>query len=316
MKMSQLYLTSNFKPVKVIFLKKRNFRRPRSKPMSTMSAPAHTSRRIAGLMNLIVERSQLLSCVKESWFKFKTVTRSGLTLTIESLKDWFNKFKNCAALLTIIPVYNMKPTNDFMQPMLVVIGALQAFASAILLFRDTNTDLILYIAIKRLLQGCIHEDGLADVADASGKFDRLSKLTIIRDSKTGVFGTLALMMSLTIEYAVLKRVNNFEAIKIAAVCNFVSYSSLLWHWICLPHAYDSHKLVLRERSVITFLVVTAATLFLCFDWKRAFVLIVQMIVLNLWFNIWAWKTLGGKTGDTLGAIKLLSEMLSMMCLSV
>ncbi|XXN19779.1 MAG: adenosylcobinamide-GDP ribazoletransferase [Candidatus Hodgkinia cicadicola] len=305
-KINQLYLTSDFKPVKVIFIKKRCFKQPRLKL---------TARAPLALIEATPNYSRPTSCIKSSWLKFKTIITNNLMLITSLFKDWINKIKNCIALLTIIPVYNIKPTDDFMQAALAVIFATQALVSPIILLRNDNADLITYIATKRLLQGCIHEDGLADLADASNKFDKQSKLIVIKDSKTGVYGTLALMLSLTMEYVMLKHVDNFEAAKIAATCNLIGYSSLLWHWVCLPHAYAPWKLVLRKQSVIMFLTFTIAMLLACFSWKRAIAVIAQMILLNMWFNIWSLRTLGGNTGDTLGTIKLLSEMLSMMCLS-
>lgn len=100
-------------------------------------------------------------------------------------------------------------------------------ANAALAFRTSETDTILYITIKRLLQGCIYEDGLADIADSSGGHTKQSKLTVIKDSKTGVFGTLALMFLLTTEYVLLKRLSFVKAIKTTTICNLIGYFSML-----------------------------------------------------------------------------------------
>ncbi|XXM90212.1 adenosylcobinamide-GDP ribazoletransferase [Candidatus Hodgkinia cicadicola] len=223
--------------------------------------------------------------------------------------------KNCIALLTVIPVRNIKPTDDFLQPMLLVAGVIQAIGSTMLAFRNSNADLILYIAIKRLIQGCIYEDGLADLADASGVYNKHSKLSAIKDPKTGVLGTLALFLTLSLEYTLLKPLNNIKAIKTTTACALIGYSSMLWHWMCLPHAYDTHKLVLRKTNVLMCTAITVTTLFVCYDFVRASAIMIQTICLNVWFNKWSLTNLGGKTGDTLGAIKLLSETLSMICLS-
>ncbi|XXN13658.1 MAG: adenosylcobinamide-GDP ribazoletransferase [Candidatus Hodgkinia cicadicola] len=271
----------------------------------------------------ITHRSAKIARTKRYWgfwanefrFRLKTAAANRLTQTASFVESALNKLKNCVALLTSAPIYELKPTNDFLQPILTVAIVTQMAAAAALAFRTSETDIILYIAIKRLLQGCIYEDGLADIADSNGGHTKQSKLIIIKDSKTGVFGTLALMFLFTTEYVLLKRLNFVKAIKTTTICNLIGYSSMLWHWICLPHAYNSHKLVLRRNNVIICAATVSALLFVYFDWIRAIVVIIQTIILNIWFNVWSLTNFAGCTGDTLGTIKLLSETLSFVCLS-
>jgi adenosylcobinamide-GDP ribazoletransferase len=54
-----------------------------------------------------------------------------------------------------------------------------------------------------VLTGALHEDGLADCADALGGRDRETALTIMRDSRIGSFGALALILSLALRASVL-----------------------------------------------------------------------------------------------------------------
>ncbi len=55
----------------------------------------------------------------------------------------------------------------------------------------------LAVTAQILITGGLHEDGLADVADGfGGGRDRESKLAIMRDSRIGVYGALALGLSL------------------------------------------------------------------------------------------------------------------------
>ncbi|AUG33730.1 Adenosylcobinamide-GDP ribazoletransferase [Candidatus Hodgkinia cicadicola] len=248
-------------------------------------------------------------------FRLKTATTNALTQTVSFIESAFNKLKNCVALLTILPVYNLRPMNDFLQPILIVAIVTQMVASAALAFGTSDVDIILYITLKRLLQGCVYEDGLADVADSSGRHTKQAKLTIIKGSKTGAFGMLSLMLLFTTEYVLLKRLSPAKAIKTTTICNLIGYSSMLWHWTCLPHAYDSHKLILRRNNAIVCAITVCALLFVYFDCVRAIVVIIQIITLNIWFNVWSLANLAGCTGDTLGTIKLLSEMLSFVGLS-
>src|SRR5262249_36741698 len=54
-----------------------------------------------------------------------------------------------------------------------------------------------------VVTGCLHEDGLADLADSFGARARERKLEIMRDSKIGTYGVCALFMSLLLRSAAL-----------------------------------------------------------------------------------------------------------------
>ena len=59
----------------------------------------------------------------------------------------------------------------------------------------------LAVAATLVVTGCLHEDGLADVADAFGGATRERKLEIMRDSRVGTYGACALSMSLLLRTA-------------------------------------------------------------------------------------------------------------------
>ncbi len=63
---------------------------------------------------------------------------------------------------------------------------------------------VLAIGTIMLATGCLHEDGLADTADGiGGGKTREQKLAIMRDSRIGVYGTSALMLSLMLRAGAL-----------------------------------------------------------------------------------------------------------------
>ena len=53
--------------------------------------------------------------------------------------------------------------------------------------------ILLYLV---LITGCLHEDGLADVADSTGGWSVEQRLVILRDSRIGSYGVAALVLSL------------------------------------------------------------------------------------------------------------------------
>lgn len=62
------------------------------------------------------------------------------------------------------------------------------------------------LAAEVLITGGLHEDGLADVADALGGRDVASRLAIMRDSRIGSFGSLALFLSLAARLVLLAQI--------------------------------------------------------------------------------------------------------------
>src|SRR5260221_206166 len=62
------------------------------------------------------------------------------------------------------------------------------------------------IAASLAATGCLHEDGLADVADSFGGRTRERKLEIMRDSRIGTYGACALLLSLLLRSAALSSI--------------------------------------------------------------------------------------------------------------
>ncbi len=66
-------------------------------------------------------------------------------------------------------------------------------------------------AFTVMLTGAFHEDGLADVADGlGGSYDRNRALEIMKDSRVGAFGALALVLALLAKVALLALLGSVE----------------------------------------------------------------------------------------------------------
>ena len=82
-----------------------------------------------------------------------------------------------------------------------------------------------------LITGCIHEDGLADVADSLGGWNREQRLAILHDSRIGAFGAVALALSLLSRGVLLGELplERFTAYLVSA--------HVLCRWSALPFSY-------------------------------------------------------------------------------
>ncbi len=74
----------------------------------------------------------------------------------------------------------------------------------------------LSVSIAVAVTGALHEDALADFADAAGGRNREARLAIMRDSRTGSFGVMALILTTVLRIAALGYVSPMQMIAAGA----------------------------------------------------------------------------------------------------
>lgn len=174
-----------------------------------------------------------------------------------------------------------------------------------------------------LLTGAFHEDGLADVADGlGGAIERERALDIMKDSRVGSYGALALVLALLCKVALLAMLGEADpALACGALffAHVVSRCVPLWLIRLLPHVGDTarskSKPLADQISAAGLLVAalwTAVAVALAFWWwpdARAWAA-GGIAALLAW--IWMWRLfarrLKGYTGDCLGATQQVCEI--------
>lgn len=99
-----------------------------------------------------------------------------------------------------------------------VVGAIGALtlAGALALWTPAVA-VVLCTAITVLLTGAFHEDGLADTADGlGGASTRERAMEIMRDSRIGAFGAIALVLALGLKFALLTALAEHGAVDACA----------------------------------------------------------------------------------------------------
>ncbi len=132
---------------------------------------------------------------------------------MDARRGLFDDFAIATALLTRLPVGMAMPADGAIAasgwafPLVGAgIGALAALAFLIAELLGCGSALAALIAVAAGLAvtGAFHEDGLADTADGfGGGAGREEKLAIMRDSRHGSFGVLALVLSIGLRAAAL-----------------------------------------------------------------------------------------------------------------
>lgn len=112
----------------------------------------------------------------------------------------------------------------------LVIGLIAAGVQRLLVERVQHQVLALILIMYLvLITGAFHEDGLADAADGfGGGWTKQKILAIMRDSRIGSFGTVAVTLSL------LSRFILITSISPSRLPGFLVTSSVLCRWTSLP----------------------------------------------------------------------------------
>lgn len=194
--------------------------------------------------------------------------------------------------------------------------------AALLNLIDANSMIMaaVILAAGTFITGALHEDGLSDSADGLwGGRDKTKMLDIMKDSRLGTYGTLALVFTILIKFAALSHIvvnlNTLETITVIATIAGLSRGTMVWHWNHLPAAKTSGlaadfgapsnlamKITLITCAILSFICLlilgTAPTTFA----------VIGMLVFGSSFTRIAETKIQGHTGDTIGATQQLSEM--------
>lgn len=182
---------------------------------------------------------------------------------------------------------------------------------------------VLALATGLLLTGCLHEDGLADMADGfGGGWTRERKLEIMRDSRLGTYGAAALITSLALRAGALASLPTPEAAALVLVmAQGLSRAPLSFFMQATPLARQDGQSGSagrpRRQVALAALAVGLASLLVLLallPWGLHDRLVLGLLVLSLlslMFLVLRWLTkrqIGGYTGDVLGGLQQVNEI--------
>jgi len=173
----------------------------------------------------------------------------------------------------------------------------------------------LAIAVMTLVTGALHEDGLADVADGfGGGAVRTRKLEIMRDSRIGSYGVLALVFSVGIRVAALSAFLRPDiAAAVLMTAAVLSRATLPALMNALPPARDDglgHGAgrPTSATAMVALVLGGAVALFVLQPHLMTTVgVTVAAIASTLAVGALARHQIGGQTGDVIGAAQQVSE---------
>ncbi len=194
-----------------------------------------------------------------------------------------------------------------------LVGALFCIAAGWLGLGPVLAAIIGVVAMLVLTRG-LHEDGLADLADGLGAHtNREGRLAIMRDSRIGAFGAMALVIVIGARVAAVADLQSGMAVLAAlVVAAALSRAAMVMAMAVMPDAREDGMAAdagepALDQALIALGIGAALALVFLFPWAWIAVLAGGGIAACLvgWL---AMTVLGGKTGDVLGAIQQVSEI--------
>ena len=203
----------------------------------------------------------------------------------------------------------------------VPIGFIAWFAHVVLLGVGAPESIaaVMVLGTLAMLTGALHFDGLADFADGiGGGRDTQHCLEIMRDSRIGSYGVLALVVACALWISAVTdlgtQANLWVFVSISVTSRFAMVSLLQ----TLPAARSEglgSAAGAGQSSAFVFGAILSLILMLAMGFAGIIALIVMATV--TFFVGWrALKRIGGQTGDVLGAAQLLTEVAGLTTMAI
>jgi adenosylcobinamide-GDP ribazoletransferase len=181
-----------------------------------------------------------------------------------------------------------------------------------------STSAVLAAATLVGLTGALHQDGLADCFDGLGiRGDRARRLEVMRDSAIGVFGVLALLVWMLLVVTALAGLDTGEAVRaLVLACVVGRWAALLHAVLASPARTDGlgASFGVGPAALGLATVTTLAGAVLLAGVGRGLAVVAAALLLTFALTGWSRATLGGRTGDTLGAAVALTEVVVLLVL--
>ena len=170
---------------------------------------------------------------------------------------------------------------------------------------------VLAIATGAIVTGGLHEDGLADTADALGGSTPEQRLEIMKDSRVGTFGVLALVLSTLLRLLAVSSLSPLDGLIALVLAHMLGRMMAMATMGVVPaagdtglgHSYTEH----RPRGWTIGAIVASVACGSSLGPPVAAGLVAAAAGAAL-VGLVARRAFGGTTGDVLGAIEQVGEM--------
>jgi adenosylcobinamide-GDP ribazoletransferase len=224
-------------------------------------------------------------------------------------------FFAAVSFLTIVPVRsNVPPGRAAM--FFPLVGAMLGAAGAGL-FIAANLALppslgaLIAVTFWTMISGVLHEDGLADVADAmrAGR-TREKMFAILKDSRIGTYGAVAIVLSLVARWQALEHVPAARILLVCITAQTVPRAAMVaLAWLSRPSG-DGLGLAFSSSLTTTGALIAIAQgviASMLLGWRPGLLIVAGAYLIVRGARTYFYKRIGGVNGDCLGATEQLLE---------
>lgn len=166
------------------------------------------------------------------------------------------------------------------------------------------------------LTGVLHEDGLADVADALRAARSQEKmLAILKDSRIGTYGAVAIVISLVARWQAVEHLADPRIFAVFIAAQTLPRAAIVaLAWISRPAGTGlglAFSSTLSTWSAIFAMAQGVAAAFLCGAVAGALLIAISYIVIRL-AQSYFYRRIGGINGDCLGATEQILEIFTLV----
>ncbi|MEB4760300.1 adenosylcobinamide-GDP ribazoletransferase [Chryseobacterium indologenes] len=180
--------------------------------------------------------------------------------------------------------------------------------------------IVLMMIISVLLTGAFHEDGFTDMCDSfGGGYGKEKILTIMKDSRVGAYGTIGIILLFALKFFSIQTLGTADLGKTLAIIilahttsRFISGTMIYTHQYVTDIDVSKSKPLANKPLDGVALAVGFLSVLISFalipDWRLVFAFALAYtgkIYMGWYFK----KHIGGYTGDCLGAVQQVCEVL-------
>ncbi|TVR91914.1 MAG: adenosylcobinamide-GDP ribazoletransferase [Spirochaetaceae bacterium] len=202
---------------------------------------------------------------------------------------------------------------------LVVGGVSAAVLWAAALILPTPVAVVLSMLAAVLMTGAFHEDGLADTVDGfGGGWTVERKLEIMKDSRLGTYGAIALLMSMLLRYvlilALIESGDMLQGLSVLVTTHIGARLApvLVMGLLSYVRLDETSKVkpIAKSLSLASFIWAVLGAVLLSFGIGgfEALLRLILVLPTSALCALVFRKHIGGYTGDTLGASEQISEL--------
>jgi adenosylcobinamide-GDP ribazoletransferase len=169
-----------------------------------------------------------------------------------------------------------------------------------------------------VVTGALHEDGLADTADAFGAgATPQTRLAIMRDSRIGTFGACALILSIGLRWVAVASLAGPGRVAAALIAAHAAARAMppLLMWLMPPARPDGLSATAGlppAESVAAAVLLGLVALLLGLGFGNGLIAAALLAVCLLGIRGLALNKIGGQTGDVLGALEQVCEIVVLL----